>query len=165
MIFACLLRHLALCAIFLAPVVVREPSVTCRAQTSSSRGQRQRTKPGEELLAEGVAALDRGATSIAREFFERALAADPRNAEAHTYLGVIADRAGNLKEAERHFATTARLEPQSARAHNNYGAVLLRLDRPREAARQFEASLRIDPKQASALVNLAHIRFDSGTVE
>src|SRR6267142_2614297 len=122
MIFACLLRSLALCAIFPAPVVVREPSLTCRAQTSTSRYQQQRTKPGEELLAEGVAALDRGAPSIAREFFERALAADPRSAEAHTYLGVIADRAGNLKEADGHFAIAVRLEPQSARAHNNYGA-------------------------------------------
>ncbi|HXM35014.1 MAG TPA: tetratricopeptide repeat protein, partial [Pyrinomonadaceae bacterium] len=117
------------------------------------------------MLAEGLAALDRGDTSVAREFLERALAADPRNAEAHTYLGVIADRAGDLPEAERHFGTAARLKPQSARAHNNYGAVLLRLNRSREAATEFEASLRLDPKQAKALVNLAQIRFDSGTAE
>ena len=165
MIFARLRCRFALCAILLAPVVLRGPGVTCGAQTSTFRYQQQRTKSGEELLSEGVAALDRGATSIARDFFERALATNPRSAEAHTYLGVIADREGDFKEAERHFAITARLQPQSARAHNNYGAVLLRLNRSREAAIQFEASLRLDPKQANALVNLAHIRFDSGTAE
>ena len=160
------LRHcLALSSIFLLPVVLREPSVTCRAQTSASRHQQQRSKRDENLIAEGVAALDRGDIAIAREFLERALAADPRSAEAHTYLGVVADRAGDLREAERHFATSAGLEPQSARARNNYGAVLVRLNRPREAATEFEASLRIDPKQAKALFNLAQIRFDSGTAE
>jgi Tfp pilus assembly protein PilF len=165
MILARLRRFLALCAIFQVLFVLPALSVTGRAQTSRYRHQQQRTESDEKLLAEGLAALDRGDTAIAREFLERALAADPRNAQAHTYLGVIADRSGDLQEAERHFATAARLEPQSARAHNNYGAVLLRLNRPREAATEFEASLRLDPKQAKALVNLAQIRFDSGTAE
>jgi Tfp pilus assembly protein PilF len=125
----------------------------------------QRLKPNDQLLAEGVAAFERGDDSTARDLLERALAADPRSAEAHTYLGALADRAGDLAAAERHFAAAARFAPQSARARNNHGAILLRLDRMREAAAEFEESLRLDPNQAKALVNLARIRFESGSPE
>ncbi|HVF87241.1 MAG TPA: tetratricopeptide repeat protein, partial [Pyrinomonadaceae bacterium] len=91
--------------------------------------------------------------------------ADPQNVEAHTYLGVLADQSGNLKDAERHFATAARLDPKSPSARNNYGAILLRLERTREAAAEFEASLKLDSNQSKALFNLAQIRFGSNTPE
>jgi len=159
MIVACLSRRrIALCAIFVFA------AATCRAQTSPAPREQQ-VKPSDELLAEGVAALERGDAPAARDLLERALAADPHSAEAHTYLGVLADRAGDLDDAERHFALAARLAPQSARTRNNYGAILLRLNRTGEAAAEFEASLRLDPDQAKALVNLAQIRFDSHTPE
>jgi len=151
-------RILALCLIFALAAVAGKHGL---AQTPAA----QRLKPNDQLLAEGVAALERGDDSTARDLLERALAADPRSAEAHTYLGALADRAGDLAAAERHFAAAARLAPQSARARNNHGAILLRLNRIREATAEFEASLRLDPNQAKALVNLARIRFDSNTPE
>src|SRR5438105_4937927 len=164
MIAVCLLRRiLALCAILALVAAIREPGATCRAQTSSATRPQQRVEPNDRLLAEGVAALERGETSTARDLLERVLAANPRSVEAHTYLGALADRAGDLNDAERHFALAARLTPQSASARNNYGAILLRLDRQREAAAEFEASLRLNPNQANALVNLAQIHFDSNT--
>jgi len=154
-------RILALCLISALAAVAGARGATGLAQTPAA----QRLKPNDQLLAEGVAALERGDDSTARDLLERALAADPRSAEAHTYLGALADRAGDLAAAERHFAAASRLAPQSARARNNYGAILLRLDRMREAAAEFEASLRLDPNQAKALVNLARIRFESGSPE
>jgi Tfp pilus assembly protein PilF len=114
------------------------------------------------LVAEGVAALERGDEASAKEAFRRALALDARNVEAHTYLGVIADRAGELAEAERHFAAAAAAAPSLASAHNNYGAILLRLGRTAQARAQFEASLALERDQPSALVNLAQIHFASG---
>jgi Tfp pilus assembly protein PilF len=131
------------------------------AQTPAAR----RLKPNDQLLAEGVAAFERGDDSTARDLLERALAADPRNAEACGYLGILADRAGDLAAAERHFAAAVRLAPRSARARNNHGAILIRLVRIPEATAEFEASLRLDPNQAKALVNLARIRFESGAPE
>jgi len=154
-------RILALCLISALAAVAGGRGATGLAQAPAAR----RLKPNDQLLAEGVAALERGDDSTARDLLERALAADPRSAEAHTYLGALADRAGDLVAAERHFAAAARLAPQSARVRNNYGAILLRLDRIPEAAAEFEASLRLDPNQAKALVNLARIRFDSGAPE
>jgi len=127
----------------------------------------QATRPGRvaQLIAEGVSALERGDEKTARSLFQKALAANPRDVKAHTYLAVLADRAGHLDEAERHFAAAAKAAPQSPSARNNYGAILLRLGRLQQAAAQFEASLRLDQSQLSALVNLAQIRFTFGTPE
>ncbi|HVG20802.1 MAG TPA: tetratricopeptide repeat protein [Blastocatellia bacterium] len=117
------------------------------------------------LTAEGTSALERGDNAAAKKFFERAVEINSKDVLAHTYLGVLADRAGQLREAERHFAAAVAADPSSPAAHNNYGAVLLRLGRGEQAAAQFRASLRLNKAQPSALVNLAQIRFSNGTPE
>lgn len=117
------------------------------------------------LLSEGVAALERDDAAAAKASFERVLEIDRNNSDAHTYLGVLADRAGRLEEAERHFSAAAIAAPLSPQARNNHGAILLRMGKTRQAAAQFEISLRLDKNQPSALVNLAQIRFASDTPE
>jgi Tfp pilus assembly protein PilF len=114
------------------------------------------------LIEKGVAALDRDEVDAAKTSFNRALDDDPRNELAHTYLGIIADRSGNLAEAERHFRAAATSAPASPPAHNNYGVILLRLGKSAQAASEFETSLRLNPNQPGPLVNLAQIRFASG---
>lgn len=140
---------------------------TAPAQPKSSkpvpirRGQVRQSQ--SELTAKGVEALRQGAPERAREYFEKALKADPNDAAAHNYLGILDDGAGDLKNAERHFARAARLNPKTAAMRNNYGAILLKLNRSKEAAAEFEASLRLDPKQPNALVNLAQIRYEENS--
>ncbi len=138
---------------------------TQAAQAAQVGQPGQRRAPTAQLLAEAVAAFERGDDATARDGLQRALAADPQNVEAHTYLGALADRAGDLAKAAHHFAAAARLAPKSASARNNYGATLWRLKRTKEAATEFEASLRLDGSQANALVNLAQIRFAAGSPE
>jgi Tfp pilus assembly protein PilF len=133
--------------------------------TSSVCQGAENQKNVDRLIAEGIAALERGDTAAARNLFQRALEADPNNELAHTYLGAIADQSGELAEAERHFAAAAIAAPTSPVARNNHGAILLRLGRVEQAAKQFEISLKLDPKQPSAMINLAQIRFASGTPE
>jgi Tfp pilus assembly protein PilF len=138
----------------------------CRAQTSTRpAGQGVHRGASAGVVAEGVAAFERGELDASRALFHKALTLNPKEVEAHRYLGLLADRAGDLEGAARHFAEAARVAPASAPDRNNYGVILLRLGRPREAAAQFEASLRADPQQPSALVNLAQIRFASGGAE
>jgi Tfp pilus assembly protein PilF len=117
------------------------------------------------LADEGVATLEKGDETAAANLFQRAIKIDPNNELAHTYLGILADRAGRLAEAERHFAAAAIGAPTSPAARNNHGAILLRLGRAEQAAKQFEISLKLDPMQAGALANLAQIRFAAGTPE
>ncbi len=139
------------------------------ASPSSASQKKPAPRPSpqqaEKLVAEGVAAVERGEEAAAKTFFERALAAEPDNATAHTYLGALADRAGDLKTAEKHFAAAAIASPFLSSTRNNYGAILLRTGRHALAAAQFEASLKLDRNQPSALVNLAQIRFAGGTPE
>ena len=88
-----------------------------------------------------------------------AVRAQDDEVRVQTNLGIIADRAGNLKEAEQHFAAAVKADPNSASARNNYGAILMRTGRSNLAAVEFEQSLKLDPNQQNALVNLAQIRF------
>jgi Tfp pilus assembly protein PilF len=142
-----------------------------RGETATQTGARApRVQSHDEsrasaFVTEGADALARGDEAAARVSFAKALEADPDNVDAHTYLGVLSDRAGDLKEAERHFASAAAFAPFSASARNNYGALLMRVGRTQLAAAQFEASLKLDPAQPSALVNLAQIHFNSGKPE
>jgi Tfp pilus assembly protein PilF len=133
--------------------------------TRAPRVQSHDESRASAFVSEGADALARGDEQSARASFAKALEADPDNVDAHTYLGVLSDRAGDLKEAERHFAAAAAFAPFSASARNNYGALLMRVGRLQLAAAQFEASLKLEPAQPSALVNLAQIRFNSGKPE
>jgi Tfp pilus assembly protein PilF len=155
------------CAKLLFALALAAPGIAAHARASGLPAQNgaRGGDAAQTLVAEGAAALARGDDTTARDSFEKALRADPNNVEAHTYLGVLADRAGDLKEAEKHFAAAAALAPFSASARNNYGAILVRLNKPQLAAVQFEASLKLDRDQPNALVNLAQIRFGAGKTE
>jgi Tfp pilus assembly protein PilF len=113
-------------------------------------------------VKDGIAAFERGDKNSARLFFQQALKTDPRNVDAHTYLGMIAADANDLNEAERHFAAAASLASSEPSTRNNYGAILMRLGRTAEARTEFEASLKLNPDQPSALTNLAQIYLDHG---
>lgn len=151
-------------ALLLAALAAPAP-LLCRAQTRPRPAAQGARNASAAAVAEGVAAFERGDLDGARTSFNKALALNPKEAEAHKYLGLIADGAGDLQTAARHFAEAARLAPASASARNNYGVILLRLGRAREAAAEFEASLRADPQQPNALVNLAQIHFGAGSPE
>lgn len=134
---------------------------------SSQAQDAGRTKPvasrASVLVEDAAAALERGDRITAKKLLRSALTIDPTNVAARTYLGIIADQAGQLREAESQFAAAATAAASSPEARNNHGAILLKLGRKKEAAEEFEASLRLNPKQAGALVNLGQIRFDAGT--
>ena len=147
-------------------IVMATGAMPCTAQSSVFPKQTEtRGQQVAQLVAEGVTALERDDVSAAQRLFQQALALSPNDVPAHTYLGVIADRAGSLTEAERHFAAAASSDPTSSSARNNYGAILFKLGHPKEAAAQFEASLRLDKNQPNALVNLAQIRLSSGKTD
>src|SRR5258705_1505709 len=151
-------------AIFAIVILVATWAMPSAAQSSvfpkQTRGQQV-----AQLVAQGVTALEQDDVSAAQRLFQQALTLSPNDVTAHTYLGVLADRAGNFTEAERHFAADASSDPASSSDRNNYGAILFKLGHPKEAATQFEASLRLDKNQPNALVNLAQIRLSSGKAE
>ncbi|MEP6900096.1 MAG: tetratricopeptide repeat protein [Actinomycetota bacterium] len=137
-----------------------------QAQASKNSSQlSQSQKSSSILIKQGIEAFQNGDLINARSLLESALKANPNDPEAHQYLGILDDGAGDFKNAEIHFAKAARLSPKSASVRNNYGAILLKNNRQREAAAEFEASLKIDAKQPNAIVNLAQIRYIENTPE
>jgi len=154
---------LSLCGALLLLCLAAPAAAGQRGARAGAPGQRGGDPAA--LVEEGVAALGRGDAVAARASFRRALEIDRDHVSAHTYLGLIADREGDLAGAERHFAAAAAAAPLSPQARNNHGAILLRLGRLNQAASQFEVSLRLNRDQPSPLVNLAQIRFAGGTPE
>ncbi len=114
---------------------------------------------------DGVAAFERGDKARAKLIFEQTLKNDPRNVDAHTYLGMIAAESNELNKAEQHFAAAASLAATEPSMRNNYGAILMRLGRTAQAQTEFEASLKFNSNQPSALTNLAQIYFDRGQLD
>ena len=114
-------------------------------------------------MASCIAAFDAGRLESAEACFRKVLAASERNADAHTYLGIIADSQNRVSEVERHFARAAALAPDRASTRNNYGAVLMRLGKNGAAEAEFKASLAIAPRQVTTLLNLAQLEYGSGT--
>lgn len=147
-------RNVLVAALVLSPAFCPAQSTVSRATTDTQ---------SDLLVTEGVKSFDRGEMAAAQNAFRKALVTQPGNVVAHTYLGIIADRAGDLAEAERHFSAAVLADPSSPSSHNNYGAILRKLSRSDDAAKQFETSLRLNPNQASAAINLAQIRLETGS--
>lgn len=154
---------MALCLLATAVESRALPRIALHSQAQDQTNARD--EKISRLATQGVAALERNDTETARSFFQQILAIAPNNALARTYLGVMADRAGDFKEAERQFAAAAAADPDSPSARNNLGAILVKLGRSKQAAAQFEASLRLDKNQPNALANLAQIRSSGGSPE
>lgn len=110
---------------------------------------------GNELFAAGR-------TEEAVDAYRRAIAADPRMAEAHHNLGVALGTAGRLEEALLEFAEASRLDPDLAEAPLNFGVTLLRLGRPRDALPALERAVAMCPDSGPARAALDEARRAAG---
>jgi hypothetical protein len=80
-----------------------------------------------------------------------------RSAVAHTTMGGMLVRRGEVDQARAHFAEALRLDPAYAPAHNNLGEVLFRSGRFDQALAQFAEALRFDAELAAAHNNRAMV--------
>jgi len=92
------------------------------------------------LALSGLIEWRRARLSRAREFIQRALRADSRDARIHNYAGIIFHANGDDREALKHFEEAVRLDPGYAEAHFNRAVLLAdgfgRLAEAREAYRR-----------------------------
>jgi type IV pilus assembly protein PilF len=85
----------------------------------------------------GTAYLQQGNFNLAREKLERALKQNPRDPDVHTSLGLLYDRTGDLKGADRHFREALRLAPDKPDLGNNYAIYLCKNGRVEEGVARF----------------------------
>src|SRR3982074_3172297 len=90
--------------VIIAIVASAPPVMFTQSRNASPSSGAQVTRRADALVADGTVALERSDAEGAKRLFRRALELDATNVAAHTYLGIIADHAGELMEAERQFA-------------------------------------------------------------
>jgi protein O-GlcNAc transferase len=109
------------------------------------------------MLNHGKALQQLGLHGAAVQSYERALAAEPDNAEALSNCASALLSLKRPEEALQLCERAIRLKPDFPEAYNNLGGALRRLGRHAEAAAACESALRVRPAYAAALSNLANI--------
>lgn len=74
----------------------------------------------------------------------RAVALDPRLAQAHMQLGILYSRRGDYSRAAAEFERTIKLEPALAAAHYRLAQALSRLGQKKQAAGELETFRKLD---------------------
>ncbi len=92
----------------------------------------------------GAGYLAQGELELAKKKLDKALAQDPRSAEAHAAYGLLQSRLGQAEQAEKHFKKALKYGPGNSETLNNYGTFLCSQGRIEEAEQQFLAALK-DP--------------------
>lgn len=88
--------------------------------------------------------------------FERAVRADPRIYEAHTYIGYANRKLGRYEAALSAYATALQLKPDYARAIEYQGEAFLGLDRFTDAKLNYLRLYALDHEQAQKLLAAMH---------
>ena len=87
----------------------------------------------------GIAYLQQGNYTVAREKLERSLKQNPKDPDVHTSLGLLYDRTGEPKLADKHYQEALRLAPDNPDVSNNYAIYLCKRGKVDEGVQRFAA--------------------------
>jgi TolB-like protein/class 3 adenylate cyclase/lipoprotein NlpI len=148
-------------------------------QAEAQRASRSQHPDAMDLYFQGRACWNKGMTpeylALARDFFDRALALDPRNVHAMvgmaTLLATIAgsfasdDRTAQLSAAETILNRALSMDPQYAEAHLVRGAVQMFTNRAVQGIRECEHALALDRNLADAHGCIGMAKYFIGRAE
>ena len=110
----------------------------------------------------GALAMVDGNNDIARRILERAVAINPKDADAHNNLGVLYTRLGDPMRAEYEFSVALNSDNDHMEAHMNYVHALLKRGDKRKAEKQLKKLLKRFPRLLEANLLLGDIyRLDN----
>ena len=109
------------------------------------------------LIAKALKLQVAGRIEEAARIYREILAAQPQNAEAMHFLGVIVHAQGRLDEAVGLIRDSLRLEPNNAQALNNLGNVLKDQGRLDDALTFYQAALAVAPNYPLVHSNLGNV--------
>ena len=115
-----------------------------------------------DLLQEALALHRRGATAEAAARYADILRADPGNADAHCYLGMIACQHGRFAEGAERARQSLAHDPQNARAQVLLGRALAALGQHGEALASFDRTIALQPDLARAHGHRADLLAELG---
>lgn len=101
----------------------------------------------------------------AERAYQRALQLDPTLANAHTNLGNLFYRRGQVEEAKREYGEALRIDPGQPEAFYNLGFLLYDQGDSEGAVESFRQALAHDPAFADAHFNLAMALEEQGCIQ
>jgi tetratricopeptide (TPR) repeat protein len=119
---------------------------------------RRRNKKASDLLDRGLEYYNKGYAENYRkaaEFFEKALAEDPKFSQAAMYLGRSYNALYEDDKAQKAFRRALEIDPDSIEARISFGGMLLDIGDFDEAIRQLNTVVQREPNQALGLSLLA----------
>lgn len=134
-----------------------QPVATARA-ASEEQG---RTLTADDWFDRGVD-LEAVSLPMARSAYVKAIALDPRHAEAHVNLGRLLHRARELAAAESHYRQACAASPKSALAAFNLGVALEDRGDAARAMAAYKRAVELDPEHGEAHFNLGRLYESSG---
>ena len=108
-----------------------------------------------ETLSQGWRLHQAGDLPGAERLYRQVLAAEPDNANAWCYLGIVLFDTKRLEESVAAYQRAVAIQPAFAIAWNNLGNSLRPLNRYREAIAAYDTALRHDEKYVDAFMNRA----------
>lgn len=105
-----------------------------------------------------------GKLEEAEAAYQQALSADPANATARHYLGVVAYQRGQADVAETHIKAALELQPDDVDALANLALVLKAQGRPEEAIAICHRVLGINPQHGATHNNIANLLKSLGRI-
>ena len=101
-------------------------------------------------LQEGLEKLRQGQFDEAAQLLHAAVKAEPKNAQAHAYLGVLLCQRKEYREAILELSKARRLDPSSAPIAYNLGTAHHAAGHIAQAETAYEAALKLDPSHQKA---------------
>jgi Tfp pilus assembly protein PilF len=124
---------------------------------ANSDVQSRRTQVAQFAIFRAARYLSESKQDEAIREFKNALAFDPQNATAHTYLGKIFQSQGKIEEAVHEFKQVIQNDKTSATPRNNLGNAYLQDKQYANAETEFKLAARLDPTDPVADYTLGNI--------
>lgn len=113
--------------------------------SANSNSQSQRAQMAQYAIQKAAGYLQKNKNDEALKEFKKALAFDPQNETAHTYIGKIYQGQGKINEAIREFKSVVQNNSTSVTARNNLGNAYLQAKQYANAEKEFKTAARMDP--------------------
>jgi type IV pilus assembly protein PilF len=114
------------------------------ASTAARAIERQQSEPGLEPVVIAAANINLGIEYMRRKEYDKAMEkltvarkAAPKHAPVYNALGLLSQRMGDARDAERNFRHALRIDKNNSNIMNNYGQFLCTMNRHEEAERYF----------------------------
>ena len=115
----------AFCALLLLAVLSLSGPVALAAGGGSESSSSSMAQPEDPNYVAGKQAVEAMNWPAALDAFNKVVARDPGNANAHNYLGYTNRKSGNLDLAFKHYEEALRLDPRHRGAHEYMGEAYL----------------------------------------